>query len=103
MSAKKELAAKDERIAELETQLAEAESDAATHLANVERLSPKAARTGEAEAALKRTHEDRDDAWKQVAALQQQVAERDVTIRGLAEENETLKTSLGTVGAEVPS
>lgn len=90
MSAKKELAGKDERIAVLETQLAESKADAAAHLRNLEGLAGKASRTDDAEAALARTHQDRDDAWKRVRVLQQQVLDRDVENAVLAEQNRGL-------------
>jgi uncharacterized membrane protein (DUF2068 family) len=47
------------------------------------------AKLDEAEKALARTHESRDEAWKRVTALEQQIAARDITIRGLTVERDT--------------
>lgn len=98
MSAKKELAGKDERIAVLEREIAEAQELAEAQLRNVERLSLKAARTEEAEAALARTHKDRGEAWRRVGELERQLAEQDVMLRTLAEQNTTLLAVVGVMG-----
>jgi cytochrome P450 len=68
MSAKKELAGKDQQIAELESLLAEAKGDAATHLRNLERHGANPSR---------------------MAELEQQVEAMAITIRGLTEERDT--------------
>lgn len=47
------------------------------------------AKLDEAEKALARTHESRDEAWKRCTALEQQLTARDETIRGLTEECDT--------------
>jgi hypothetical protein len=94
MSAK----ADNERLAkeneELRAKLAEAEADAASHLANVVRLSPEAARTKEAEAALGRVHQDREDAWAQVVA-------RDTENTKLAKELEAAIAAQGSMPADL--
>lgn len=58
------------------------------------------AKLDEAEKALARTHESRDEAWKRATDLERQLAERDETIRGLAEQNVTLKASLEAMQVE---
>lgn len=107
MSAKTDrdrLVAKTEELHRL---LAEAQELAEAQLRNVERLSLKAGRTDDAEAALARTHQDRDDAWKRVRVLQQQVLDRDVELakqgellRTLAEQNRTLIVALEAIAVE---
>jgi septal ring factor EnvC (AmiA/AmiB activator) len=60
----------------------------------------------ETRAALKRVHDDRDDAWKRITALEQQVTDRDVENAVLAEQNRGLLAVLRAMDApaeEVPS
>lgn len=73
-------------VEDLTSALEESRADADAHMRNIERLSPKAARTDEAEAALARTHRDRDDAFRQIAVLERQVGNRDAENAKLAEE-----------------
>jgi hypothetical protein len=65
-----------------------------------------AGRLDESEKALARTHEARDEAWKRITALEQQVVDRDVENAVLAEQNRGLLAVLRAMDApaeEVPS
>jgi hypothetical protein len=101
MSAKTDrdrLVAEVERLSRL---IAEAQQLAEAQLRNVERLSLKASRTDDAEAALARAHQDRDDAWKRVRVLQQQVLDRDVENTKLAKELEAAVAAQGSMPADL--
>lgn len=64
----------------LNDRLREAQELAEAQLRNVERLATKAARTDEAEAALARTHADRDAAYKRITRLEGQAEAQDLVL-----------------------
>lgn len=86
MSTRQDIERLRKEVEDLTSALKESRADAAAHLRNIERLSPKATRTVEAEAALARTHRDRDDAFRQITILERQVANRDAENAKLAGE-----------------
>lgn len=81
------------RVDELEQQVRELQEELADAEREVLEVSGANGRVcaahDETRAALKRVHQDRDDAWKRVTALEQQVDARDITIRGLTVERDT--------------
>jgi uncharacterized coiled-coil protein SlyX len=100
MSARKQIDELNAKVDRLRVALEKEQEDSAAHLRNIERLTIKASRTDDAEAALARTHEDRDTAWRTAARLEIQVADQNVTIVELAMERDTLIASLEAMAAE---
>src|SRR5690348_14283272 len=84
----------NERLTKENDKLRAELAEAAANMANLKRFTEKAERTDDAERALKRAHEARDDAWKQVVA-------RDAENTKLAKELEAAIAAQGSMPADL--
>jgi hypothetical protein len=86
---------------DLRDALKEAQDDAAAHLRNIERLTIKAMRTDDAEAALSKAHANRNAGWSRAGALEVEVTNRDLENVKLAKELEAAVAAQGTMPADI--